>query len=159
MMNDTQRVKKIQHGTVIDHIAQGKALAVLRILGIRVGHGEATISIAMNVESNVLGKKDIVKIENRELTQKELNQIALIAPDATINIIRDFTVVKKTRVKIPKIIPGVVPCSNPRCITNSGEPVSPIFDVMQQHPIILRCQFCKRYTQETDILNFFSEST
>lgn len=159
MTEDTQRVKKIHHGTVIDHIKQGKALAVLRILGIKGNKEDATISIVINVESSAQGKKDIVKIENRELTQRELNLVALIAPDATINIIRDFKVIKKQKVKIPKTIPGIVVCSTPKCITNSGEPVTPVFDLIHHEPVILQCKYCKRYTQEDDILKYFNESS
>ncbi|MDM7913205.1 MAG: aspartate carbamoyltransferase regulatory subunit, partial [Methanotrichaceae archaeon] len=106
------RVKPIKNGTVIDHIAGGQALNVLKILGIS-GTTDATVSVVMNVESKKLGKKDIVKVEDRELKEEEVNKIALIAPAATINIIRDYSVVEKRTVDLPDEIVGVVRCQNP----------------------------------------------
>ncbi|HOL40398.1 MAG TPA: aspartate carbamoyltransferase regulatory subunit, partial [Methanospirillum sp.] len=82
-------ISTIKNGTVIDHISAGEALTVLRILGI-TGSTRECVSVATNVSSRVQGKKDVVKIENRELKTKEVDRIALVAPDATINIIRDY---------------------------------------------------------------------
>ena len=85
------KVTPIKDGTVIDHITPGRALKVLRILKIPESTS-SVVSVAMNV-SGKMGKKDIVKVENRELDPKELDKIALIAPKATINIIRDYEVI------------------------------------------------------------------
>jgi len=121
------RVKSIINGTVIDHIAGGQALNVLKILGIS-GTTDATVSVVMNVESGKLGKKDIVKVEDRELLEEELNRIALIAPNASINIIRDYKVIEKRPVDLPDEIVGVVRCqpilspgcwSRPRTLSRS----------------------------------------
>ena len=91
------KVKPIENGTVIDHIPANKALQVLKILGLPK---EGTnVTLAMNVHSK-LGFKDIVKFENRELGPTEIDKIALIAPDATINIIRDFEIVSKDQVRL-----------------------------------------------------------
>jgi aspartate carbamoyltransferase regulatory subunit len=99
----------------------------------------------MNVPSSVYGKKDIVKVENRELKPSELNQIALIAPTATINVIRDFKVVKKEPVKLPDTIVGTLKCPNPACVTNKDrEPVLSIFIVRQKKPLVLSCKYCER---------------
>src|SRR3989337_4262552 len=87
------RVRRIKHGTVIDHITAGQALNVLRILGVS-GTTKAVVSVAMNVPSGAIGSKDIVKVENRELEEEEVDRISLIAPNATINIIRDFEVIE-----------------------------------------------------------------
>ena len=73
------KVEPINNGTVIDHIAGGQALNVLKILGIS-GSTDATLSVVMNVDSRKLGKKDIVKVEERELLEEEVNRIALVAP-------------------------------------------------------------------------------
>lgn len=148
------RVSKISKGTVIDHIAAGKALAVLRILGI-TGAGGAIISILINVPSKKHGRKDIIKVENKELTEEEVNKIALAAPNATINIIKDFETIKKRRVKLPEIIEGIVKCSNPGCITNASEPIVPKFKVVNKVPITLRCLYCERITGEEELLAQF----
>lgn len=148
------RVSKIRDGTVIDHITAGYALAVLRIIGLtgREGH---IISVIMNVPSKKLGRKDIVKVENRELREEEVHRIALIAPRATINIIRNYQVAEKHRVKLPKEIAGVIRCANPSCITNSGEPVQPKFHVENVEPLRLRCHYCNRVMGMKDVIKQF----
>ena len=137
------KVKPIKDGTVIDHIAGGQALNVLKILGI---HGTtcATVSVIMNVVSRKLGKKDIVKVENRELKQEEVDKIALIAPRATINIIRDYQVVEKYTVDLPDEIVGVVRCLNPSCISNTQEPIKSKMRVEVKNPVLLRCVYCEQ---------------
>jgi aspartate carbamoyltransferase regulatory subunit len=137
------RVKPIKNGTVIDHIAGGQALNVLKILGIS-GTTDATVSVVMNVESSKLGKKDIVKVEDRELKEEEVNRIALIAPDATINIIRDFLVIEKHLVDLPGLIIGVVRCQNPGCISNTEEPIKSRMLVKTKNPVVLRCVYCEQ---------------
>ena len=147
-------VSKIRNGTVIDHISAGHALDVLKILGIdgREGH---VVSVAMNVTSKTAAKKDIVKVENRELKQDEVDKIALIAPGATINIIRDYDVAEKTRVKLPETIKGIVRCANPSCVSNAGEPVVPRFTVERRDPLRLRCFYCSRFMEKPDVLKQF----
>jgi aspartate carbamoyltransferase regulatory subunit len=137
------RVKPIRNGTVIDHIAGGQALNVLKILGIS-GTSDATVSVVMNVESGKLGKKDIVKVEDRELKEEEVNRIALIAPNATINIIRDFLVIEKHHVNLPDQIMGVVRCQNPNCISNTEEPIKSRITVKAKNPVLLRCVYCEQ---------------
>jgi len=147
----TLRVTKIREGTVIDHITAGYALIVLRILGI-TGREGFVVSVAMNVPSQKLGRKDIVKIEGRELSPEEVDRIALVAPKATINIIRDYEVVRKHRVRLPKIIRNIIKCMNPACITNSREPVEPTFYVISEEPLKLRCHYCGRIMEQADVL-------
>ena len=99
-------VRKIREGTVIDHIPAGRALAVLRILGI-TGREGLRVAVVMNVESRKLGRKDIVKVEGRLLKPHEVDVVALIAPTATINIIRDYKVIEKRKVRLPRLIEEV----------------------------------------------------
>jgi len=136
--NEGLLVRRIQNGTVIDHIAAGEALNVVKILGITGTTAEA-LSIATNVPSGQMGKKDIVKLSNRELSKEEVDRIALISPHATINIIRNFKVCEKKGVDIPELIEGLVRCPNPGCITNTNEPISSRFSVTEKG---LRCTYC-----------------
>mgnify|MGYP005633669733 FL=1 len=154
MTERTLLIRKIENGTVIDHITAGYALDVLRILGIRGREGNV-ISIAMNVPSRKLGRKDIVKIEDRELRPEEVDRIALIAPQATINIIRDFAVAEKKRVTLPEVIVGIVKCANPTCISNSNEPVTSQLNVVQRSPLLLRCHYCGTLMEKEDVLKQF----
>ncbi len=137
------RVTPIRNGTVIDHIPPGMGLRVLEII-LAERDINRTISLAMNVPSRRNKKKDIVKVEDVELTPFELGKIALIAPDATINIIRDYEVVEKRKVELPDTVLGILRCPNPNCITNQREPVTPEFRVLSRKPIRLRCVYCER---------------
>lgn len=154
MANKTLRVSKIRDGTVIDHIAHGHALDVIKILGVTGIEGEA-VTIAINVPSKKLGMKDMVKVEGRELDTEEVDKIALLAPHATINIIRNYKVEEKQRVKLPALLSGIVKCSNPTCISNSNEPIMPTFYVEQEDPLRLRCHYCSRIMEKEDVLKQF----
>ncbi|NYT02765.1 MAG: aspartate carbamoyltransferase regulatory subunit [Methanosarcinales archaeon] len=137
------KVKPIKNGTVIDHIAGGQALNVLKILGIGAD-ADVSLSLLMNVDSKKLGKKDIVKVEDRELKEGEVNKIALIAPGATINIVRDYEVVDKYEVDLPDMIIGVIRCQNPSCISNTQEPIKSRVLVKGKNPVVLRCVYCEQ---------------
>ena len=141
------KVEAIEKGTVIDHIKAGQALNVLRILGISSDF-RATISFVMNAPGS-RGKKDVVKIEGKELSVEELNKIALISPKATINIIRDFEVVQKKNVVLPPSVVGVVRCTNSKCISNSSEPIKSKFSVLQsEEGVTLHCLYCEHLISE-----------
>ncbi len=141
------RVRPIKDGTVIDHVKAGQALNVLRILGIKPGSKEI-VSIVMNVPSKKMGKKDIVKVENRELREEEVAQISLISPEATINIIRNYEVVEKYKVTPPEYVIGMLKCPNVNCISNTSEPVESKFMVTRENGIKLRCYYCERVLSE-----------
>lgn len=140
------KITPIKDGTVIDHITPGNAVKVLHILKIP-SSTSFVVSVAMNVTGK-MGKKDIVKVENRELNPKELDKIALIAPKATINIIRDYEVIKKHKVELPKEIVGIAKCSNPTCISNAREPVESRFHVISKDPLRIRCYYCEREPED-----------
>jgi aspartate carbamoyltransferase regulatory subunit len=147
-MKKELKVVPIKNGTVIDHIAAGQALNVLKILGIDAGT-DAALSVAMNVRSKQMGRKDIVKVENRELKPEEVDKIALIAPQATINIIRDLEVVEKHKVYLPKFIEGIIRCANPNCISNVGrEQVISKFVTVSEDPLRFRCFYCERMIED-----------
>ena len=137
------KVQAIENGTVIDHIRAGQALNVLRILGISSAF-RGTISFVMNAPG-ARGKKDVVKIEGKELSVQELNRVTLISPSATINIIRDYEVVQKNEVVLPPYVEGVVRCTNLNCISNSNEPIKSKFSVIQSQTegVTLHCMYCE----------------
>jgi len=131
-------VSPIRDGTVIDHITGGEALNVLRMIGI-TGYTSESLSIATNVKSPKMATKDIVKIENRELRKEEVDRIALIAPQASINIIRNYQVFQKKGVETPAFLVGIVRCPNPGCISSTNEPIESRFEVLAKG---LRCLYC-----------------
>jgi len=150
----TLRVSKIKDGTVIDHITSGHALDVAKILGI-TGRRAGVVTIAMNVPSKRLGHKDMVKVEGRILAASEVDKIALLAPHATINIVKDYKVVEKQRVKLQDTIKGIVKCDNPACVSNSNEPVQTKFYVEKEEPLRLKCHYCGHTMEKQDILKQF----
>lgn len=142
-------VSAIRDGTVIDHIRNESTFKVAEILNL-MQEGRMVL-IGVNLPSGRLGRKGLVKVENREVTQQEANKIALIAPEATLNIIKDYRVTEKRRVELPQVVEGFVRCINPSCVTNQ-QPVRSCFDVIESAPPALRCVYCERVMSGRDII-------
>jgi aspartate carbamoyltransferase regulatory subunit len=136
-------VRRIKEGTVIDHIDEGKGLQVLSALGIE-GEDGSLITIALNVPSGKYKKKDIIKVENNFLHDDDTNKLAVIAPNATVNIIKNYKLVEKRRVSLPNEIDRIFRCSNPECITNSTEHIESVMDVIDKTSLVLKCRYCGR---------------
>jgi aspartate carbamoyltransferase regulatory subunit len=135
-------VSKIRNGTVIDHISPGMSPLVLKILGIGPGSKEA-VSMAMNVHSSKMGKKDILKVEGKFIGDEELNRIALIAPEATINLVEDFEITRKFKVRPPAVVENIIKCPNQHCISNSSEPISSRFRIFTgERKVVAKCDYC-----------------
>lgn len=144
MSDHELRVSKIRDGTVLDHLHAGTALHVLALLGIDGSEGTG-VSVAMNVPSDRLASKDVVKVEERELSQDEVDVLSLIAPEATVNIVRDYDVNEKKRVERPATVSSVLDCPNRNCITNAGEPLATQFDVLDDG---VRCVYCNEIVRD-----------
>lgn len=141
------QVSAVRSGTVIDHLGPRTAFKALRILGLG---DDVTVLVGVNLDSRKLGKKDLIKIAGRELTQDEINKVALLSPAATISIIRDFGVVKKFRPEVPPVVEGLLRCVNPACVTEDRR-VRSRFTTVRREPLKLRCYFCERTLGEDDI--------
>ena len=136
-------VRRIKEGTVIDHIDEGRGLQVLDALRID-GKDGSLITIALNVPSGKFKKKDIIKVENKFLKDDDTNKLAVIVPNATINIIKNYKLVEKRRVALPNEVDRIFRCSNLECITNSTEHIESIMDVMDKEGRVLKCRYCSR---------------
>jgi len=153
-MADNEKFLKLQpirNGTVIDHVAAGKALMVLEVLGL--AHGKetgSTISLLSRVRSKREGRKDIIKVEDRELTPAEVQLVALISPEASINIVRNYSVAEKFNVELPDIIEGLLRCPNPNCISNQREPIPSRFQMESGSPLKLTCYYCEREVEDVE---------
>lgn len=130
-------IKPIKSGTTIDHLPAGTALKVLKI----IGQAENAVTVAIRVPSRKLGLKDLVFVENKRLSKEQLAKIALIAPNATVNIIENNEVKRKIHLQTPKEVSGMLECINPNCITNK-ENVSSRFYINEQG--IAKCHYCER---------------
>ncbi len=137
----------IENGTVIDHIPPGALFKIITILGLDVDTRHR-MTIGTNLESKRMGTKAIIKIADRYPADHEIDRIALFAPDARVNTIRDFEVVEKRRVEVPARIEGFVRCANPMCVTNH-EAVETAFAVVAEADgaIALRCDYCEKTTR------------
>ena len=143
-------VRRIKEGTVIDHIDEGKGIQVLDALRID-GKDGSLITIALNVPSGKSKKKDIIKVENKFLKEDDTNKIAVIAPKATINIIKNYKLIEKRRVSLPNEIDRIFRCSNPDCITNSAEHIESVMDLIDKETMILKCRYCARILDVNEI--------
>ena len=143
MLESDLTVRRIKDGTVIDHIDQGKGIRVLEALEID-GKDGSVITIALNVPSGKSKKKDIIKVENKYLEDDDTNKLAVIAPNSTVNIIKDYKLVQKRRVSLPNEIERIFRCSNPDCVTNSAEHIESTMDVVDKSGLVLKCRYCSR---------------
>ncbi len=139
------RVSAIENGTVIDHIPAQNLFKVINILGL--SSIDSLITFGTNLESGRLGKKAIIKIACKFFETDEINRIALVAPHAKLNIIRDYTVIEKRLVEVPDTIVGIVKCFNPKCVTNI-ERVLPRFSVVEKKSVSLKCHYCEKITDQ-----------
>lgn len=137
------KVSAIKEGTVIDHIPAQNLFKVITILGL--DKIENQITFGTNLESERLGSKAIIKVSDKFFENNEINKIALIAPHAKLNIIKDYEVVEKKIVETPEEIRGIVKCFNPKCITNH-ESITTYFKVEGTLPIALKCRYCEKLT-------------
>lgn len=141
-MSETLLVSAINHGTVIDHITAGQALRIIHLLALQ--SSKHTVTIGMHLPSKTMGSKDLIKIENRVLSETEANEIVVFAPEATINVIENFKVAKKITTHLPEQMKKVFSCPNPSCITKS-EPVESHFFIHENNKHVkLTCYYCEK---------------
>ena len=148
MKKEEMLVAAIQNGTVIDHIPAEKAYAVANLLGLQTLNNPVTIGY--NYPSKKLGRKGIIKVENKFFTDEEISRLSVVAPNVVLNVIRDYEVVEKKTVTTPDKLCGIVRCNNPKCITNN-EPMQTIFHVIDKGSGIIRCHYCDKEQKMNDV--------
>lgn len=141
-------VPAIKNGSVIDHIPVDQLPKVVAILNLYAS--EYPLTIGQNFKSKKLGKKGLIKVEEKFFTPEEVNTLALVCPDIVINVIRDYDVVEKIRVQLPDRITGLVRCTNPKCITNN-EPMQSDFEVLDKKQVRLKCNYCTRKIEKDEV--------
>lgn len=133
------QVAALCNGTAIDHIPSDQVFKVVKLLNLE--NIRNAITIGNNLDSKKTGSKGIIKITDKFFEETEINKIAIIAPNAILNIIKDYTVVEKKKLSLPSTIVGIVKCNNPKCITNN-EPMLSRFDVLDNKNVTLKCHYC-----------------
>jgi len=141
-------VSAIETGTVIDHIPASTLFKVIKILGLDKIRNQ--ITFGTNLDSKTDGKKAIIKIAGKFFEDDDINRIALVAPEAKLNIIRDYEVVEKKVVEVPDTITGIARCMNPKCITNF-ETVTTKFKVVSKKAVALKCHYCEKITTQENL--------
>ena len=135
-------VSALENGTVLDHIPAENVYKALRILNLKGIENQITIGINLNSKQH--GKKGIIKIADKFFEDDELNKLALLAPEATVNVIRDFKVVEKKKVELPKEITGIAKCMNPKCVTNHQPITTKITVNVKGNETSLLCHYCEK---------------
>ena len=143
-----RKIPAIKEGSVIDHIPSRDTFRIMRVLDPQ--EFIHPISVTLNLESQKMGKKGVIKIDTRILTKNEVNKIAILAPYATVSIIQNYKVVEKIHVKIPSELTGIINCTNPICVTNK-ETVSSIFKVVREDPLEVKCHYCERVYNKDEV--------
>jgi aspartate carbamoyltransferase regulatory subunit len=143
------QVSAINNGTVIDRIPPQSLFKVIEILGL--DHTDHQITFGTNLDSRHLGKKAIIKIDNSFFEEEDINRIALIAPEAKFNIIKNYAVVEKRQVAIPEEITGIAKCFNPKCITNHQNVETRFTTKKGKEGISLVCHYCEKITQAKNL--------
>lgn len=138
----TRTVEAIKEGTVIDHIPAGQGLKILRLF--QFSATGKRVTVGLNLSSQHMTHKDIIKVEDVALTEEQANELALFAPRATVNLISNFKVTKKYKLELPDIIQGIFACPNSNCISHT-EPVKSFFYVQahKKEPK-MKCKYCEK---------------
>ncbi len=132
-------IDSIKNGIVIDHITAGKAMQIYNLLGL--DRLECSVAIIKNVNSNRMGKKDIVKIDGD--FELDVDVLGYIDPGITVNVIKDNAIVEKKSVDLPQKLTNVIFCKNPRCITSTEQELPHIFKLTDSEKKIYRCFYCE----------------
>jgi len=141
-MQSKMQVEAINRGTVIDHIPAGQGLKIVNRL--QLLDNQVRLTVGFNLSSGVDGHKDLIKVDDWLMTESEANELALLAPNATINIIEDYNVVSKFKMATPKELIGVFQCPNSNCISNSEPVSSKLFVKTTEDRVQLKCHYCEK---------------
>ncbi len=138
-------VGKIEEGFVLDHIEAGKSLSIYHHL--QLDKLDCTVAIIKNARSNKMGKKDILKVEC-DVNTVNLDVLAFIDHNITINVIQDGVITTKMELSLPKEIKNIIKCKNPRCITSIEQELPHIFILTDEEKEIYRCKYCEEKCEE-----------
>jgi aspartate carbamoyltransferase regulatory subunit len=135
-------IEKIMNGVSVDHISLGMVWKVAQILHVE-GCGER-VSLADGCNSMKMPNgKGVLKIENIFPSDGELDLISLVAPRASVSVIRNGLVESKRRVEVPSVLNGLVGCANGNCISQDDQEnvVSKIYYIDGK----FKCHYCGHF--------------
>ena len=132
-------IDSIKNGFVIDHIDAGKGMLIYENL--ELNKLDCQVAIITNAKSKKKGKKDIIKIDKK--IDLNIDTIAFINPDATVNIVENDKIVEKKKLSLPEKIVNVAKCKNPRCITSIERDLDQVFILTDKENEVYRCKYCE----------------
>lgn len=130
----------IGQGVVMDHIAAGCAMDIYHYL--ELDKTDACVAIIKNAKSNVMGKKDIIKIEGQ--IDFDFDVLGVLDPNITINIIQNGVIVEKRKLNLPEQVTNIIRCKNPRCITSIEQELPHRFKLTDRAKGVYRCEYCEQ---------------
>lgn len=133
------KIDSIQNGIVIDHLPAGSAMTVYRYL--KLDECEGSVAILQNVQSGKHVRKDIIKLDG--VTELDWDILGFLAPDCTVNVIRDSQIMEKRHMNLPEKLVDVIRCRNPRCITTVEPGLKHIFTLADRERAVYRCIYCE----------------
>ena len=139
-------IDKIRNGIVIDHIRSGQGIHIFNWLGLN--KSPHTVAFVVNANSRVMGKKDIIKIDNT--IDINLDILGLIDPNITVNIIENEKITRKIKLKLPEKVENIILCKNPRCITSTEKYIPHIFRLENYNEKTYQCEYCDEISQAGD---------
>ncbi len=133
-------IDKITRGVVIDHITAGRGMSIYHHLNL--DHLDCSVAIIKNVKSRNMGKKDIIKIEDK--IDLDMDVLGYIDPSITVNIVEDCEITAKMKLSLPATLKNVIKCKNPRCITSIEQGITHLFDLVNRDERVYRCRYCEQ---------------
>ena len=133
-------ISGVNEGYVLDHIKAETALKVYHDLGLE--QHDYTVAIIMNVKSNKMGKKDILKIEC-PIGSIDLDVLGFIDHNITVNIVKNGFIADKLKLELPKEVHNVIRCKNPRCISTIEQELEQVFILTDPEHEVYRCKYCE----------------
>jgi aspartate carbamoyltransferase regulatory subunit len=142
-------VSALENGTVIDHIPSKTVFQVIKMLNLDTFDNQ--ILFGTNLDSKRYGKKGIIKVKNKYFEKEEINKIAIVAPTATLIVIKNFEIIEKKAVEVPEIVDKFIKCINPNCVTNH-ENIQTRFSVIDKEAMKLQCHYCEKTTSKENFI-------
>jgi aspartate carbamoyltransferase regulatory subunit len=151
-MPKTLIIEAFETGTIIDHIPAGQGRYLLDLLCLETL--QKPLTLGAYLESERMGKKDILKIPLYDLNQRQLSKIAIFAPNATINLVRNHEIIEKFSPTLPEVLDQILGCPNPRCITQDEFNASTFKLIQERNQIFLSCHYCEKIFTRSEIKKY-----
>ena len=140
-------ITTIKDGLVIDHIKAGVGIKIFNYLNLDKVNSQ--VALIMNVRSEKMGKKDIIKIENS--SDIDYTTITLLSPHLTINEVKNGVIYRKIKPELPEKVVNVLKCDNPRCITTVENYVPHTFNLINEDKGSYKCDYCDNILKLSDL--------